>query len=430
MFRHPDHRLLLISVASSQVALQIAYFSVSIIAVVVLKLGEAQIGILNAMDQIALVVFGLLAGAWVDRVRRKPVIVVSETIRALLMLSVPVAWMFDALSLWHMYAVMFLLGLASVFFDVAQASYVPMLIDNDRLTGANSRIQGIRSASDTGGPLAAGPLVSLLTAPISVAVAVAGFAVSAFSFSRIRFQEADPVRPEKPNLRAEIAQGVKFILKDPIIRTVAFSSAWCNLSVGAFQAMLVVFLIRDTGQTSAVVGLILAGSGVGGVLGAMLVGKISAKAGMGPTALVALAVSGPGMAVVAMSGPGWGAVCAFLGQVVYIAAIVMFNVNVVSYRQAVTPDPIQGRVNATQRVITWGSMAVGSILGGFAGEAIGARYVLFIAAGMLFAGCLVLLKTPIRTLRDLPEEGTGLSDAFAGPDPHPPETPEGKHRAD
>ncbi len=408
MFRNPDHRLLLVSVAASQVGLQIAYFSVSIIAVVVLDLSEAQIGVLNAMDQIALVMFGLLVGAWVDRMRRKPIVVVSEALRAVLMLSIPVAWMLDALAAWQLYAVMFLLGLVSVFFDVAQGSYVPMLIDNDRLTGANSHIQGLRSASDTGGPLAAGPLVSLLTAPVAVAVAVASFAVSAFSMWRIRFQEPDPVEPEKPNLRAEIAQGIRFILKDPIVRTVAFSSAWCNLSVGAFQAMLVVFLIRDTGQSSAVVGLILAGSGVGGVLGAMLVGKISAKAGMGRTALVALALSGPGMAVVAMSGPGWGAVCAFFGQILYVAAIVAFNVNVVSYRQAITPDAIQGRVNATQRVISWGTVAVGSILGGFAGGAIGARSVLFIAAAMLFAGCLVLLKTPIRTLKELPEEGTGL----------------------
>lgn len=408
MFRNPDHRLLLISVASSQVGLQIAYFSVSIIAVVVLKLGEAQIGILNAMDQIALVASGLLVGAWVDRMRRKPIIVVSESIRALLLLSVPVAWMLDALVMWHMYAVMFLLGLASVFFDVAQASYIPMLIDNDRLAGANSRVQGLRSASDTGGPVLAGPLVSLLTAPIAIAVAVAGFAVSAFSVRRIRFQETEPVRPAKPDLKAEIAQGIRFILRDPIIRTVAFAGAWCNLSVGAFQAMLVVFLIRDADQPSAVVGFILAGSGIGGVLGAMLVGRISAKAGMGPTALVALALSGPGMAVVAASGPGWGAVCAFLGQVLFVGSIVVFNVNVVSYRQAITPDPIQGRVNATQRVISWGSMAVGSILGGFAGEAVGARSVLLIAAGMLFAGCLALLRTPIRALRELPEEGTGL----------------------
>ncbi|GAA2294191.1 MFS transporter [Glycomyces scopariae] len=412
MFRNPDHRLLLVSVASSQVGLQIAYFSVSIIAVVVLDLSEAQIGVLNAMDQIALVIFGLLVGAWVDRLRRKPIIVVSEALRALLMLSVPLAWAFDALAAWHMFAVMFLLGLVSVCFDVAQGSYIPMLIDNDRLTGANSHMQGIRSASDTGGPLLAGPLVTLLTAPAAVAVAVAGFAVSAFSVWRIRFEEAEPVRSATPNLRGEIAQGIRFLLlKDQIIRTVALSSAWSNLSIGAFQAMLVVFLIRDTGQSTAVVGLVLAGSGVGGVLGAMLVGKISQRFGMGRTALVALALSGPGMAVVALSGPGWGAAVAFLGQVLFIASIVVYNVNVVSYRQAVTPDPIQGRVNATQRVITWGSMAVGSILGGLAGEAAGARTVLLIAAAMLFAGCLALLRTPIRTLTELPEEGTGLVEA-------------------
>lgn len=408
MFRNADHRLLFTSVATSQVGLQVAYFSISIIAVVVLEFSEAQIGILNAMDQIALVMFGLLVGVWVDRVRRRPVVVVAETCRALIMLSVPVAWVFDALTPWHLFAVMFLLGLASMFFDIAQVSFVPMMIDNDRLAGANSRIQGIRSASDTGGPVLAGPLVALLTAPIALVASVVTFAVSAFAFSRIRFHEAEPQRQEKPHLRTEISQGVKFIFHDPIIRTVAFASAWCNLSVGAYQAMLVVFLIRDGGHSGTVVGLVLAGSGVGGILGAMLVGKISARAGMGPTALVALALSGPGMAVVALSGTGWGAVVAFAGQLVFIAAIVVFNVNVVSYRQAVTPDAIQGRVNASQRVLTWGFLAVGSIGGGFAGEVIGARYVLFIAAGMLLAGCLVLLRTPIRTLRELPEEGTGL----------------------
>ncbi|MEU6861056.1 MFS transporter [Glycomyces sp. NPDC046736] len=408
MFRNADHRLLFTSVATSQVGLQVAYFSISIIAVVVLEFSEAQIGILNAMDQIALVMFGLLVGAWVDRVRRRPVVVVAETCRALIMLSVPVAWVFDALTPWHLFAVMFLLGLASMFFDIAQVSFVPMMIDNDRLAGANSRIQGIRSASDTGGPVLAGPLVALLTAPIALVASVVTFAVSAFAFSRIRFHEAEPQRQEKPHLRTEISQGVKFIFHDPIIRTVAFASAWCNLSVGAYQAMLVVFLIRDGGHSGAIVGLVLAGSGVGGILAAMLVGRISARAGMGPTALVALALSGPGMAVIALSGPGWGAVVAFAGQLVYVAAIVVFNVNVVSYRQAVTPDTIQGRVNASQKVISWSSMAVGSIGGGFAGEVIGARYVLFIAAGMLLAGCLVLLRTPIRTLRELPEEGTGL----------------------
>ncbi|WP_030155712.1 MFS transporter [Glycomyces sp. NRRL B-16210] len=408
MFRNADHRFLFTSVATSQVGLQVAYFSISIIAVVVLEFSEAQIGILNAMDQIALVVFGLLIGAWVDRVRRKPVVVTAEVARALIMVSVPVAWMLDALTPLHLFAAMFLLGLASMFFDIAQVSFVPMMIDNDRLAGANSRIQGIRSASDTGGPLVAGPLVAVLTAPVALVASVLSFAVSAFAFSRIRFQEAEPAKHEKPHLRTEIAQGVKFLFRDPIIRSVALASAWCNLSVGAFQAMLVVFLIRDGEHSTTVVGLILAGSGVGGILGAMLVGRISAKAGMGPTALVALAMSGPGMAVVAMAGTGWGAVVAFAGQLVYVGSIVVFNVNVVSYRQAITPDPIQGRVNASQRVMTWGSLAVGSIVGGFAGEVIGARYVLFIAAGMLFAGCLVLLATPIRTLRELPEEGTGL----------------------
>jgi MFS family permease len=404
MFRDPDYRRIFVSVGASQVGLQIAYFSISIVAVVVLELSEAQIGVLYAMDQIALVLFGLLVGAWVDRVRDKPVIVVSEILRSAVMLSVPVAWALDLLTVVHVYAAMFLLGLTSVFFDVAQVSFVPQLIDNTSLTRGNSRIHGVRSASDTGGPLAAGPLVSVLTAPVAIVVAVVSFAVSAFSVARIKYREPEPERPEKPHLGAEIVQGVRFIFGDMILRNVLLASAWCNLSVGAFQAMLMVFLIRDNGQSSEVAGFVLAGSGVGGVLGAMLVGRISAKAGVGPTALVALGISGPGMAIVAASGPGPGAAVAFVGQLVFVAGVVVFNVNVISYRQAVTPDAMQGRVGATQRVVCWAAMAVGSIVGGFTGDFFSARVVLVIASVMLCLGVLPLLWTPFRSLRAIPEE--------------------------
>jgi predicted MFS family arabinose efflux permease len=404
MFRNPDYRRIFTSVGASQIGLQVAYFSISIIAVVVLDLSESQIGILYAMDQIALVMFGLLVGVWVDRLRDKPIIVTSEILRAVVMASVPIAWAFDALTTVHVFAAMFLLGLTSVFFDVAQSSYVPRLIDNRRLASGNSRIQGIRSASDTGGPLAAGPLVSLLTAPVAIVVAVVSFAVSAFSVARIKYQEEEPERPEKPHLGSEIVQGVKFIFRDTVLRSILIVSCWCNLSVGAFQAMLMVFLIREADQSSEVAGFVLAGSGVGGVLGAMLVGRISTKAGVGPTAIAALAISGPGMAIVAASGPGWGAAVAFVGQVVYVAAIVVFNVNVISYRQAVTPDDMQGRVGATQRVICWAGLAVGSIVGGFTGDLFSARTALLIAAAMLFIGFLPLLRTPLRTLREIPDE--------------------------
>ncbi|MDA1358575.1 MFS transporter [Glycomyces luteolus] len=409
MFRNPDYLRIFTSVGASQIGLQVAYFSISIIAVVVLDLSESQIGILYAMDQIALVLFGLLVGVWVDRLRDKPIIVVSEILRGVVMLSVPAAWALDALTVWHIFAAMFLLGLTSVFFDVAQTSYVPRLIDNKLLASGNSRIQGIRSASDTGGPLAAGPLVSLLSAPVAIVVAVVSFAVSAFSVATIKYREEEPEKPEKPHLWTEIAQGVKFIFHDKLLRSILLVSTWCNLSIGAFQAMLMVFLIREADQSSEVAGFVLAGSGVGGVLGAMLVGRISKKAGVGPTAIAALAVSGPGMAIVAASGPGWGAAVAFAGQVVFVASIVVFNVNVISYRQAVTPDDMQGRVGATQRVICWAGLAVGSIVGGFTGDVLSARAALLIAAGMLFVGFVPLLRTPLRKLREIPEEAAPQS---------------------
>jgi predicted MFS family arabinose efflux permease len=404
MFRNPDYRKIFTSVGASQIGLQVAYFSISIIAVVVLDLSESQIGVLYAMDQIALVMFGLLVGVWVDRLRDKPIIVASEILRAAVMASVPIAWMLDALTTAHVFAAMFLLGLTSVFFDVAQSSYVPRLIDNKSLASGNSRIQGIRSASDTGGPLAAGPLVALLTAPVAMLVAVASFAISAFSVARIKYREEEPEKPEKPHLGSEIVQGVKFIFRDPTLRSILLVSCWCNLSVGAFQAMLMVFLIREADQSSEVAGFVLAGSGIGGILGAMLVGRISKQFGVGPTAVAALALSGPGMAVVAASGPGWGAAVAFVGQIVYVAAIVVFNVNVISYRQAVTPDDMQGRVGATQRVICWAGLAVGSIVGGLAGDLFSARTALLIAAAMLFAGTIPLLWTPLRKIREIPDE--------------------------
>jgi MFS family permease len=404
MLRNPDYRRLFVSVAASQVGLQVAYFSISIVAVVVLELGEGQIGVLYTMDTIALVLFGLLVGVWVDRVRDRPVIIASEVLRAAAMLGIPAAWALDMLAVWHVYAAMFLLGLTSVIFDVAQTSFVPQLIDNKSLTRGNSRIQGIRSVVGTGGPVVSGPLVTLLTAPLAILVAVASFALSAASIAGVKFREELPEPPEKPHIGAEIVQGVKFILHDRILRNIAISSAWCNLSAGAAQAMFMVFLIRENGHSSAVAGFVLAGSGVGGLLGAMLVGRISAKAGVGPTALVAMALAGPGLAVIAVSGPGWGAAVAFLGQVVNVAAVVVFNVNTVSYRQAVTPDDMQGRVNATQRVLGWSGLAVGSLLGGFGGELFGVRTVMVVASVMLCFVVVPLLRTPFRKLREIPEE--------------------------
>ena len=239
---------------------QVSVLALPLTAVLVLHASTFEVGVLSAVETLAFLVIALPAGAWVDRRRRRPVMVAADVLRALTLASVPVAYAFAALTLAQLYAVALVQGVCTVFFDVAYMSYLPGLVGRDHLVDANAKLQVSQSVAEVCGPTASGVLAGLFSAPNAFVADAASFVVSVGSLLAIPDHEAAPQRPERANLRAEIAEGLGFVLREPILRMIAGATATGNLFSSAFSALSVVFLVRQVGLSASTIGALLGGA--------------------------------------------------------------------------------------------------------------------------------------------------------------------------
>ncbi|WP_081687468.1 MFS transporter [Glycomyces tenuis] len=412
LFRDRNFRRLYYSTTVSQISVNITIVVVPLVAILVLDANEFQVGLLSAFGSLALLVVGLPAGVWVDRLSRRKVLIVTDLARAFFLMTIPIAAFMGILSIWQLYAIVFLVGIATVFFDVAYTSYIPSLVGSDNLTRANANLEVVRNVSRLGGPTISGPLVAILSGPLAILIAALSMGASVGWVVRIQRPEASERVFRKLNLRREINEGMRFVFKDPILRAIAISAAWGNLSAGVLQAMVILFLARDLSLPEVTIGVILASSGVGGILGAMAVKHVSKLIGFGPATWVSLALAGPAAIMIPLAEPDWRIIFAMLGQAIFAFGVIIFNVTQLSYRQAVTPDALLGRVNATLRFLGLGALPIGSFVGGLIGEIYGVRTSLWIAGVMLCAGFIPLVLTPLRNMKEIPsaeDQGATLS---------------------
>ncbi|RRR96923.1 MFS transporter [Glycomyces terrestris] len=403
LLRDHDFRDLFLSTTVAQVGYQITSLALPLAAVIALDVSEFEVGVLSSMTMIAFLLIGLPAGAWVDRMRRRRVLIVSDVVRAAVLFTVPVAWWTDTLTIWQLYAVALLIGVFTVFFDVSYQSYLPHLVGRDKLVEGNAKLETVRSTAQLGGPVLAGQLIEWLTAPVAMAFDAAAMGASALFLLRIKRREPKPEVARDSRIAAEIKDGLTFVLGHRILASIVACTGSWNLWMGAFMAMIVVFLPRDMGMTPGEIGLFFALFGVGGVAGAFAVGPATRWLGQGRVVWVSVAVTSPWILLIPAAEPGWrvwvGAVAmAFVG----IGGVV-YNVTQVSFRQRLTPDNMLGRMNATIRFVVFGAYAVGSIIGGVLGQYLGARTTLWIAAAGICTAFLPVFFSPLRNLRTLPE---------------------------
>ncbi|NUP77103.1 MAG: MFS transporter [Nonomuraea sp.] len=401
VLRDRDFRRLFLADAASQAGVQILMLALPLVAVSALRASPFETGVLAMCQTLAFVVIGLPAGALVDRMRRRPVMVAADLARALALASVPVAWAFGALTIWQLYAVALVLGCFTVFFDVAYQSYLPRLVGRDRLVQGNSALEVVRTVAQLGGPGAGGFLIQLLTAPFALVATVAGFAWSALCLGLIRKPEPRQAAAGG-HLTNEIAQGVRFVLGHPLLRRVAGCTATANLFSSMAQPMILLLLARELGLGAGTIGLLMATGGLGGLAGALVAAKVARRIGQGPAIWLSIALPAPLMAVLPWMEADWRLALFALQEFAFGAGSVVYNVTQLSFRQAVTPEPLLGRMNATMRFLVWGTLPLGGLLGGVLGEAIGVRATLLAAA---LGGCLAFLwvfASPMRTMRDLP----------------------------
>ncbi|WP_327590453.1 MFS transporter [Nonomuraea sp. NBC_00507] len=401
LLRDHDFRGLFLADSASQAGAQILLLALPLVAVSALRVSEFEVGLLAACQTLAFVLIGLPAGAIVDRLRKRVVMVVADWARAAALASVPLAWWLDALTIHQLYAVALVLGVFTVFFDVAYQSYLPHLVGRERLVAGNSSLEIVRTVAQLGGPSAGGYLIQFLTAPFALSVTVAGFAWSALCLGRIRKRE-ERQGARRGHLGREIAEGVRFVLGHPLLRRITACTATSNLFSAMAFPMVLLLLARELGLAAGTIGLLMAAGGVGGLAGALVNARIARWLGQGPTMWVAIALPAPLTFVLPWLEADWRLLLFGLYEFCVGASVVVYNVTQLSFRQAITPEPLLGRMNATIRFVVWGTMPLGGVIGGVLGEVIGVRNTLLVAALGACLAFLWLVTSPLRSMRELP----------------------------
>jgi MFS family permease len=401
--RHHDFRLLWTGQTVSQFGSQVTLLALPLVAIRQLHASTFAVGLLTTAEFAGFPLVGLPAGAWVDRMHRRPVLVAADVGRALALASVPVAAMLDVLTMAQLYAVALVMGVLTVFFDVAYLSYLPALVGRDDLVDGNARLEMSRSTAQVAGPGLGGGLVQVMTAPYAVLVDAVSFVVSALSVGAIRGREGPLERPPGgPRLRQEIGEGLRYVLGHPILRSLAVSVATFNLFSATFDAVCVVFLARTLHLSAGVIGLLFTVSALGSLTGAVLTGPISRRLGSARTIWVAPLLTYPWFLLVPLTTRGVGLLLFVVGTVVAFAGTVVFNVGAVSFRQAICPPRLLGRMTASMRFLSWGTPPLGGLLGGWLGGRYGVRSALWVSSVGVLLSVPWLVWSPLRGMRDLP----------------------------
>ncbi|MFG2626885.1 MFS transporter [Streptomyces sp. NPDC048473] len=404
ILRDPDFGRLFAATALGQLGDRVIFLALPLVAIVALNSDEFQVGLLTAMTTAGSLLVGLPAGAWVDRMRKRSVMISTDLARAVALLTIPVAWWSDLLTIWWLYAVALVHGMLTVFFDVAYVSYLPHLVGRGNLVEGNSKLSAIRSVTSIGGPGMAGPLVGWLGAPATLLVSSVGMAMSGLLATSIRKREQKPEPSEQPRLLRDIKEGLKFVLRHPTLRAIILGDAIFNLFLVMYQTMLLVFLEREINLDSFGIGLILSGMGCGALLGALSATRVSKRVGQGPVIWLAPLVTCPLTVLMPLAHPGWSVYVAALGLASLSLGGVIRFVAQSSFQQALTPDRLLGRMSATARFVSWGGIPLGGLLGGVSGSAFGAKATLWIGAAGMTLSILPYVLSPLRSMRELPKE--------------------------
>ncbi|WOX14930.1 MFS transporter [Streptomyces sp. N50] len=396
-----DFRRLWLGQTVSQLGEQTSLVVLPLFAVLTLDIGAGQLGVLRAVEQAPILLLSLLVGAWVDRWRTRTVMVVADVGRTLVLGAAAVAGLLDRLGLPALFVLVFVAGVLSVFFDVAYQASLVRLVTQDQLVRGNSALESSRSAAQIGGPALGGALVTLLSAPIAVASSALFFALSFLSVRRIRRTESVPARSEHPpRVWRLIHDGLRFVVGDSLLRTVCLAAAAFQFFFAATMTVYLVFLPRELRLSGTAVGLALAATGPGALVGALLAARLPGRFGYGRVIVVAAALGdGAFVCVPALHGSSATTMAVLLAvNLVFGISGQLVSVAVIAVRQAVTPHGMQGRAAATITFAGMGLSPLGSLFGGFRAQEWGLRTSLLVMAGGMVLSLLVMALSPLARL--------------------------------
>lgn len=428
LLRHPDFMKFWSAETISQFGTQISLLALPLIAINFLEASPFEVALLGTIEFLPFILFSLPAGAWIDRLRRRPILIAGDLGRAIALGSIPIAFALDGLTIWQLYVVGFTVGVLTVFFDVSYQAYVPSLVDRDQLIEANSKLEISRTVAQTAGTAIAGGIIQLVRAPMAILIDAISFVVSGIFVLLIRRPEPTPDRHldehgrPRGSMRSEVAAGLRYVLGNRYLRGIAASTGISNLFTQIGFATLLVFLVRELGLEAGAIGLAFGLGNVGAIVGALTATRFSRVVGVGPAIVLSVAIGAPSLFLVALAPVDTAFPFLVAAGMLTGFSAVVYNVNQVSFRQAITPERMQGRMHATMRFIVWGTIPVGQILGGFIAQALtdaglGLRPVILLGGIGAASAILPVLLTPVRTIRTMPTgpEDVGEPAGPAGP---------------
>jgi MFS family permease len=374
-------------------------------AVLVLNAQPFQMGLMTAVGAASALLFGLVAGVFVDRMRRRPIMIVADLARAAILLSIPIAAYFHRLAMPQLYVVIALTGFFTVFFDVAYQTYLPSLVERENLLEGNSKLAVSTATAEIAGPSLTGMLVQFLTAPIAILFDAVSFLFSALCVSLIRKPEPRPQpHAAASDPKQEAIAGLRFVMKHPMLRPLAGFFATAFLFFGFAGPLYVLFAIRELHLGPAALGFAIAVGGVGNMIGSSLAPRIGRRLGLGRTFIGAVLILTFSFALIPMAqGPApWPLAFLMVSQLLGDIAFATYLVNELTLRQTVAPEHMLGRVNAAMQLMGRGVYPIGAILGGFLAGILGIRATLAIGAGGLLCSSIWLIASPLRHLREMP----------------------------
>lgn len=411
LLRHRDFRLIWAGDTVSVFGMQLVGLAVPILAVQVLEASPFEMGLLGAVSMLAFLLIGLPAGAWVDRWRKRRIIIWGDLSRGAILLTIPVVWLVrpELLTMWQLYAVAFATGCITVFFDVANQSYLPELVEGDQLAEGNSKLQASQQTAGVAGPTLAAGLIRLIGAPLTIGVTAVCMALSSLLVSRVRHEEKRPDPKDRRPLRTEIAEGLSFVVKHPLLVRITACTGLSNFASAAIEVLVVIFVLRTLGLSETTLGFVFSAFAVGGLLGAISADRFARLVGEGR----AIPLSAVLFTVCSVSTP----LAAYLAPVPTLVvggflaswAVVVYNIVQVSFRQRLCPKPLLGRMNASIRFLVWGPIPLGAFVGGVLGAWLGVLPALWVLVGVTSLSVLPVVFSPLIGMRDLPRSLDALA---------------------
>jgi MFS family permease len=406
LFHHADFRNLWLGQTASTLGSKMTAIALPLVAAQSLSASVFEMGLIVALEYVPYLMIGLLVGVWLDRGPKRPIIAFSDASRAVLLLAVPLAWWQDWLSVPRLMVIALLIGCCSVISDVGTASFLPAVVSRGDLVQGNSKLEVSISVTNIGGSSVGGALVQLLTAPFALIANAVAYTLSALFTLRISTRGTAPTRAdERGSMWQDIREGLAFVIRHPTIRVLTLTTLIFNFFTLAFEPVFLIFIIRTLDLEPIYIGLIFSATGVGALVGALIAERMGRSLGLGRTLVASTGLAGLASAllpVATLVPVAFAIVLVVVMRLVDGAMVIACNVNLRSYRSAITPDHLQGRMNASIRTVVAGIAPVGAVVGGVLGALLGITAALIVVSvGILQAG-VVLALSPVRSVVDVP----------------------------